>query len=221
MALFKKGGRPLTMGQAPRFPRIKVDDMILYVYVKNTEDLSSFEQVIDSVRKDAIDIRIITESRRSFRELGKIQGILCTEDIVVVYDLSSLGLNEADIANQLEWFMAKSVCLVICTAESTYRFGVYQPMNKAILMTLIQSILSHNKNVVRLPENRRKNSGRNRISYPDGWEDLYNLWTNKDISSKEFLERTGLKKATFYNLLTEYKAMQKELDAFQRQYKLL
>lgn len=209
------------MGQAPRFPRIKVDDMILYVYVKNTEDLSSFEQVIDSVRKDAIDIRIITESRRSFRELGKIQGILCTEDIVVVYDLSSLGLNEADIANQLEWFMAKSVCLVICTAESTYRFGVYQPMNKAILMTLIQSILSHNKNVVRLPENRRKNSGRNRISYPDGWEDLYNLWTNKDISSKEFLERTGLKKATFYNLLTEYKAMQKELDAFQRQYKLL
>ena len=198
-----------------------VDDMILYVYVKNTEDISSFEQVIDSVRKDAMDIRIITESRRSFRELGKIQGILCTDDIVVVYDLSSLGLNEADIANQLEWFIAKSVCLVICTAESTYRFGVYQPMNKAILMTLIQSILSHNKNVVRLPENRRKNSGRNRISYPDGWEDLYNLWTNKDISSKEFLERTGSKKATFYNLLTEYKAMQKELDAFQKQYKLL
>lgn len=94
-------------------------------------------------------------------------------------------------------------------------------MNKAVLTTLLQSVLRHNSNIVKLPVNRRKNSGRNKIAYPDNWEELYESWIDKQITSKEFLNKTGLKKATFYNLLTDYKQILKELEAFQSQYKLL
>lgn len=43
------------------------------------------------------------------------------------------------------------------------------------------------------------------ISLPFNWDNLYNQWVEKKISSKEFMKQTGIKKmATFYNLLTEY-----------------
>lgn len=194
--------------------------MSIYIYIKNTDNIDSFKDVIDVVRQDCDDIFSITESRRSFRELDKLKRSISTTDIVVIYDSVSLGLNEADISNELNWFIENSICLVICNIESTYCFGVYQPMNKAILTTLLQSILSNNKNIVKFQDNRRKNSGRNKIMYPDNWDELYELWINKDITSREFLDRSGLKKATFYNLITDYKEMQKDLESFKKQYKL-
>lgn len=194
--------------------------MNAYIYIKNTEDVTPLECIIDLVKKDTTDITIVTESRRSFRELEKTKNIMENDDILIIYDVTSLGLNEVDIANQLNWFIAKSICLVISTVDTTYNFGISQPMNKAILSTLLQSILNNNKNIIQLPENRRKNSGRNKTAYPDDWEELYNSWINKEISSKEFLDKTGLKKATFYNLLTDYKATLQELKDIQDQYKL-
>ena len=197
----------------------EVTIMRIYVYIKNTENVSEFTQVLNIIRQDNSEIIVITESRRSFRELEKIKNIVTINDIVVVFTISSLGLNEAEISNQLDWFATKSICLVICDLDSTYRFGVTQPMNKAVLTTLLQSVLRHNSNIVKLPVNRRKNSGRNKIAYPDNWEELYESWIDKQITSKEFLNKTGLKKATFYNLLTDYKQILKELEAFQFQYK--
>ena len=194
--------------------------MKIYVYVKNIEDISEFRQTLDIIRRDDSDIIVITESRRSFREFEKLKNIVTVNDIIVVFTISSLGLNEAEISNQLDWFITRSICLVVCDLDSTYNFGVTQPINKAILTTLLQSILGHNSNIVKLPTNRRKNSGRNKIAYPDGWEELYELWVNKQITSKDFLDKTGLKKATFYNLLTDYKQTLKELEDFQSQYEL-
>lgn len=195
--------------------------MSIYVYVKNTEDISAFESVIDLIGGNEAELTIFTESRRSFRELEKIKDRITNTDVLMIYDASSLGLNEADIANQLEWFIEKSICLVICNIETTYSFGTTQPMNKAILTTILHSLLNNNKNIVKLPANRRKNSGRNKIAYPDNWEELYDAWVDKKISSKEFIEKTGLKKATFYNLVTDYRTTLKELEDFQNQYKLL
>ena len=54
--------------------------------------------------------------------------------------------------------------------------------------------------------NNKKSVGRPVVQYPVGWEQCYAKWKNKEISSKTFMEQMGLKKATFYNLLTEYKS---------------
>ncbi len=46
--------------------------------------------------------------------------------------------------------------------------------------------------------------GRPRIPYPENWERDYTLWKNKAISTGEMIKRSGLKKATFYNLVKHY-----------------
>ena len=93
-----------------------------------------------------------------------------------------------------------------------------QLMNKAVLTTLLQSMLNTHKNIVEIPRSKRNNSGRNKIAFPDEWDELYEKWENKIITSKEFMQQSGLKKATFYNMLTEYKAMLKEQGDYLKRY---
>jgi hypothetical protein len=58
-------------------------------------------------------------------------------------------------------------------------------------------------NIVLKPS--KHNAGRPNAKYPENWEELYEQWENKNITSKEFMEKANLKKATFYNLLSDYK----------------
>lgn len=56
------------------------------------------------------------------------------------------------------------------------------------------------------------------MAFPDGWDKLYEKWKNRTISSKEFMEQSGLKKATFYNMLTEYRTMLEEQNDYLKKY---
>ena len=177
--------------------------LTIHLYVKLHEPLSIFDNVIKALKKEQDELLVTSENKRSFTSFNEIKKI-DDHTIFVVSSLNSLGLNDADIAAQLSWFIDNSVKLVICDVTSTYEFGVTQPMNQAVLNTILESILSDNKNVVTVSF-KRANSGRNKLPFPDNWDELYEKWRNGEISSKQFIEKSGLKKATFYNLLTEYK----------------
>ena len=193
--------------------------MKLYIYHKTVEDISVFDKIMNLYAPAAEEVQIFSENRRSYRGLEQLLSeIDAATTVVVVSDLSSLGLTTEDILNRLDWFITHSVCLFICKYSTTYEYDMMQPMNKAVLTTLLQSILNTHKNIVEIPRNKRKNSGRNKIAFPDEWDELYEKWENKKITSKEFMEQSGLKKATFYNMLTEYKTMLKEQSDYIKKY---
>ncbi|SEH32992.1 hypothetical protein [Selenomonas sp. KH1T6] len=179
--------------------------MEIYIYMKYTDDEEKVKKVVDFIRRDCCSIYVSMENRRSFYELEKVKKSMTKEDAVVIESLSSLGMNEAEIASQLEWFIQRQRMLAVGSCVPTYEFGMSQPTNMAALSVLKQMIISNNNNVVELPNYRRSNSGRSRIAFPDNWDELYEKWEKKEISSKEFLNQSRLKKGTFYNLLTEYK----------------
>lgn len=193
--------------------------MKIHLYAKLHEPLSCFDKAVDIIKKNEDEIFITSESRRSFRELNKIKQ-KDNNTVFVISSLSSLGLNDADIATQLSWFIANSTKLVICEVSSTYEFGVTQPLNQAILSTLLQSVLSGNKNIITVSF-KRTNSGRYKLPFPDNWDELYEQWFKKKITSKQFIEMSGLKKATFYNLLTEYKDIQSANAEYMKRYKII
>lgn len=194
--------------------------MKLSIYHKTIEDISVFDEIMSLYAQEADDVQILSENRRSYRGLEQLLLEIDTATTVVaVSDLSSLGLTTEDILNRLNWFIPHNVCLFICKYSTTYEYGMIQPMNKAVLTTLLQSILNTHKNIVEIPRNKRNNSGRSKIAFPDGWDELYEEWENKKITSKEFIKQSGLKKATFYNILTEYKAMLKEQSDYLKKYR--
>ena len=185
--------------------------MIIYVYGKSTENVKSFSSVIQSIKSEDSEVFVTIENRRCFRELENIKRNIKHGDIVIVKATSSLGMNDTDVYEQLNWFIINSMLMVICDFPATYEYGVTQPMNKAVLDAVVQS-LAKEKNIV--PLSKRSNSGRSRLAFTDEWDELYDLWEKKEISSKEFLTRSGLKKATFYNMITEYKILKDVNNGF-------
>lgn len=191
--------------------------MIIHLYAKLHENLSVFDDVINVIKCNNDELLITNESRRSFREFENIKRV--DNDIVyVISSLNSLGLNDADIATQLSWFIDNSVKLVVCDITSTYEFGITQPMNQAVLSTILQSVLSGS--IINISF-KRSNSGRNKLPFPDNWDELYEKWSNGNITSKQFIDLSGLKKATFYNLLTEYKDIQSANIQYLKKYKIV
>lgn len=195
------------------------DFMVIHLYAKRHEPLSLFDSVIDVIKREGDEIYITTESKRSFRELEDIKKNR-GETIYVISSLNSLGLNEADVSTQLSWFIDAAAKLVICDISSTYEFGVSQPMNQAILSTLLQAILSGNKNIITVSF-KRSNSGRSKLPFPENWDELYEKWSKGEITSKQFIDMSGLKKATFYNLVTEYKEIQTANAQYLKRYKIV
>lgn len=191
--------------------------MNIYIYVKHDTDMSCFDNIIKILKSMSTNIDIIAENRRSFRNFDILKNGMSIGDIIVVNDVSDLGLNNVDIANCLDWFIQKEMLLVINSISSTYMYGIIQPMNKAILSTLLQQIVSRNSNILTM--NKKVFVGRNKIEFPDNWDELYEKWKKKEISSKEFIEESGLKKATFYNLLTEYRTLQQMNKDYIERYK--
>lgn len=193
--------------------------MKIHVYAKLNESLDIFETAIDCIKSPGDEMFLTCESRRSFSNLESIK-VVDNDSVYVVSSLSSIGLNDAEISSQLSWFVTNQVRLVICDVSSTYEYGVNQPMNMAILNTLLQSILSNNTNVITVSF-KRSNSGRSKLPFPDNWDELYELWDNGEITSRQFIEQSGLKKATFYNLLTEYKEIQKLNEQYICKYQIV
>lgn len=193
--------------------------MKLCIYHKTIEDISIFDEIMNLYASEADHIQIISENRRAYRELEQLlQKIDSANTVVIISDMSVLGLTAEDIINRLEWFITHEICLFICKYSATYEYGMLQPVNKAVLTTLLQSMLNSNTNVVEIPRNKRTNSGRNKMSFPEGWDEMYEEWEKKKISSKTFMEKSGLKKATFYNLLTEYKDILKEQNDYLKRF---
>ena len=193
--------------------------MKLCIYHKTIEDISIFDEIMNLYASEADHIQIISENRRAYRELEQLlQKIDSANTVVIISDMSVLGLTAEDIINRLEWFIIHEICLFICKYSATYEYGMLQPVNKAVLTTLLQSMLNSNTNVVEIPRNKRTNSGRNKMAFPEGWDEMYEEWEKKKISSKTFMEKSGLKKATFYNLLTEYKDILKEQNDYLKRF---
>ncbi len=198
--------------------------MKIYQYADSTEDLQQFLTPVSILNMQEqmkhmnsfqntmeldipgyhLPIMVVNtvENRRSFRSFELLKSNCEYGDVIAVTSVKALGLNEKDIVAQLDWFIEHNIPLIICDTPSTYEYGLASSVNRAVLSTIRQSIVDIN-NIVLKPS--KHNAGRPNAKYPENWEELYEQWENKNITSKEFMEKANLKKATFYNLLSDYK----------------
>lgn len=180
-----------------------MSNKILYLYAKTDMDLSIFDDIILQFNNKYMELDITIENRRSFRDLDKLLHRLNKSDVLLINDLSDIGLKQTDLIKYLDYIIYNNIILIIQNINTTHDDNIN--INKAVLLTLKQYILSNN-NIVSFAN--KPSVGRSKIIFPDNWEELYSLWINHKITSKDFIDESGLKKATFYNLLSEYRRIQ-------------
>lgn len=177
---------------------------MILIYFKNADDTEQFEKILQYLPTEKQRIQALSENTRSFSLLESVD--FKKNDMLVISDIFSLGLRISEIESRTLRLINSGIPIIICSYPATFEYGLNPETNHAAVMAIIQTM------------NRTQNVptaiGRPKIKFPENWESLYEDWINGKISSAEFIKKSGLKRATFYNILAEYKSILKKNEEF-------
>lgn len=151
---------------------------------------------------------IVADTKRDFLNYKQLKSILSeTHGLLFINKLRDIGFSKQDILEELLFFSQNQIELVILDMPSTWIFNNKEAnlQNIHVLIDVFDHLINNNSYEVLHPENI--DGGRKKIKFPNNWEVLYRLYSEKEISANDFQQKSGLKRATFYNLLSEYKEM--------------
>lgn len=175
----------------------------LYLYKKFTEDGKAVRDAAADIVRPDDEVFVVTEHDRKHEELDKVIERGHAHDILFIEGVDDLGQTTESTLKRLGNIMEKRICLVSCDLKMTYEHGVSPDLNQAIVGTIFEMLEKTLKTDHPLLF-RPRNAGRPSIDFPEGWDEKYDDWKGGKLSSKAFMEWSGMKKATFYNKVTEY-----------------
>lgn len=196
-----------------------------YYYARVSSSQQNLDRQIAAFKSlGANDREIITDKasgknldRNGYQALKTT--ILRRGDTLVVKSLDRLSRNKADIKNELEYFKENGIRLKVLDLPTTLidlgegQEWIFEMINN-ILIEVLSSIAEQERKTIKLRQQegiaaarlKGKPLGRKEISFPNEWEELYPLWISGEITAKEFIEKSKLKKTTFYKLVKKYQS---------------
>lgn len=176
----------------------------LYLYKKFSEDGVSVKKMAQNLFHKEDEIYVVFDHARKETALSKAMDTASVGDIFIIDSLCDLGQTDQEIIRRLRCFMDRRICLIICAVKSTYEKGIDETINGVVLATILEMLSCAHSSESRMIRFRR-NIGRPGVEFPYGWDEMYQNWKSGKISSSDFMQWSGMKKATFYNKITEYK----------------
>nr|WP_325188793.1 recombinase family protein [uncultured Oscillibacter sp.] len=195
-------------------------DSRTYYYAR----VSSKEQNLDRqlaafVSLGASERDIITD-KESGKDLNRSgytalkTAMLRSGDTLVVKSLDRLSRNKADIKNELQYFKEHGIRLKVIDLPTTMmelpegQAWVFDMVNNIlieVLGTIAEqervTIRQRQQEGIRAAKAKGKHLGRPGLVVPENWEEVYSAWKNGEITAKVAMERTGLKRTSFYKLV--------------------
>jgi DNA invertase Pin-like site-specific DNA recombinase len=164
------------------------------------------------------DIYIDKQTGKDFYrvEYQRLLNVLRKGDLVVVQSIDRLGRNYSDIQEQWRYITNElnvDIKVLDMPLLDTRTSG--DNIDSRFISDLVLQILSYVAEKER--DNIRKRQtqgianakaqgkvlGRPKATYPNNWEEVYKLWHRKEITAKEAMNLTGLKRNTFYRFVKE------------------
>lgn len=194
-----------------------------YYYARVSTSEQNLDRQTEAFKNMGADDRDIITDKASGKNMERVgyqalkNSILRKGDTLVIKSLDRLSRSKTDIKNELEYFKSEGIRLKVLDLPTTLidlpaEQGWIFDMINNILIEVLSSIAEQERLTIRQRQRegiaaaklKGKHLGRKRTEYPPEWEHLYFLWQDKRITAKEFMKRSGLKKSTFYRLLSFY-----------------
>ena len=144
--------------------------------------------------------------------------MLRTGDTLIVKSLDRLSRNKGDIKAELQYFKEHGIRVKIIDLPTTMTdFPVGQEwvleMINNILIEVLGTIAEQERATIKQRQregiesarSKGKHLGRPTLKRPENWKEVYMVWRNGDITAKEAMRQTGLKRSSFYRLVREEK----------------
>ena len=138
-------------------------------------------------------------------------------DTLVVQSLNRLSRNKRDIRDELRYFQEQGIRLKVIDLPTTMlefpegQEWVFDMVNN-ILIEVIGTMAEQERVYIRqrqaegilAAKQKGKRMGRPALTVPENWSDVYTDWKAGKITAKEAMERTGMKRTSFYKLANRY-----------------
>ena len=137
-------------------------------------------------------------------------------DTLVIKSLDRLSRNKVDIRNELQWFKDNSIRLKVIDLPTTMtdlpdgQEWVFEMVNN-ILIEVLGTIAEQERLTIRQRQReginaakvKGKHLGRPAVRKPDNWDEVIALWQAGEITAREAMRQTGLRKSCFYRFVSE------------------
>lgn len=137
-------------------------------------------------------------------------------DTLCIMSLDRLSRNKEDIKGELQWFRDHEIRLKVLDLPTTL---IDVPQGQAWIMEMVTNILievlasiaeqerltirKRQREGIDAAKKKGKHLGRPRVNTPDNMDDVLGEWKKGQISAKEAMRLTGLKRSSFYKLTRE------------------
>lgn len=166
---------------------------------------------------DERDIITDKESGKDFNRAGYQalkNGMLRQGDTLVIKSLDRLSRNKRDIKTELEWFKDNNIRLKVIDLPTTMmdlpegQEWVFEMVNN-ILIEVLGTIAEQERATIKSRQAEGINTakskgvkfGRPALQFPANWNEVYTQWKNGEITAKVAMEKTGMKRTSFYKLV--------------------
>ena len=196
-----------------------------YYYARVSTSEQNLDRQIEAFKNMGADDRDIITDKASGKNMERLgyqalkKSILRRGDTLVIKSLDRLSRNKNDIKNELEYFKSEGIRLKVLDLPTTLidlpdeQSWIFDMINN-ILIEVLSSIAEQERLTIRkrqregidAAKKHGKHLGRKITPYPSDWIEIYALWRKGHITAREFMNRTGLKKSTFYRMLDDYES---------------
>lgn len=185
-------------------------DTLFYIYKKTSEELDTIIPILKKHNVNQEDCRLFVDTNRDFIHYKEMKESMLREKGILFFNsLHSIGNTKESIFEELKWFNDNKIEIVVADMPSTHYFEMSE-LNYQSCYTMIDLFrILQNYPGFDFQNPDFSDGGRRKIRFPENWETLYKLYELKQITANEFQQRVGLKRATFFNLLSEYKQLLK------------
>lgn len=153
--------------------------------------------------------------RPGYQALKGLLGLRAGDTLYIV-SLDRLSRNKEDIKGELQWFRDHDIRLKVLDLPTTL-IDVPEgqewimEMVTNILIEVLASIAEQERIIIRkrqregidAAKKKGKHLGRPMVCAPDNWDKVMMQWKQGEITAKEAMSLTGLKRSSFYKMIKE------------------
>lgn len=188
-----------------------------FYYARVSTREQNLDRQLEAFKKLGAQEREIITDKESGKDLDRPgyqalkTTILRPGDTLIIKSLDRLSRSKADIRNELQWFKENSIQLKVIDLPTTMmelpkgQEWVFEMVNN-ILIEVLGTIAEQERLTIRQRQRegieaakaKGKHLGRPVMALPDNWESVIALWHTGQITAREAMRQTGLRRSTFY-----------------------
>ena len=191
-----------------------------YYYARVSSKEQNLDRQLDAFLSLGAHERDIITDKESGKDLNRPgyqalkHAMLRRGDTLVVKSLDRLSRNKADIKTELQFFKDNGIRLKVIDLPTTMmqlpegQEWIFEMVNN-ILIEVLGTIAEQERATIRqrqaegiaAAKAKGRHLGRPALEIPVDWSEVYASWMSGEITAKEAMKQTGLKRTSFYKLV--------------------